>query len=110
MAEFDPIIINHIRMQEYVANRRRYRRQRFLDFGRHILDRTEFGNSRASSAISRVRREVMVAFEKAFARSPVSMAAACSASYLSLMVRRRWISANFRAGGFPSNTKTSSIP
>ena len=67
-------------------------------------------SSRASSIISRVSRDVIVAFEYAAARSPARSASACSRSYRRLTARRLSISAALRAGGTPSNTNTSFRP
>lgn len=64
-------------------------------------------SSRASATISLVRRDVIVAFEYASARSPRANAAARSASYFSLPARRFAISRALRGGGAPSKTNTS---
>jgi hypothetical protein len=61
----------------------------------------------ASATMSRVSRDVIVAFAYAPARSPRASASARACSNSALTARRRSSSAIFSAGGAPSKTNTS---
>ena len=64
----------------------------------------------ASSIISRVRREVITAFDQAAPRSPAATAFSYATRDLSRASWRLAISARLISGGGPSNTKTGAIP